>query len=228
MKTVTVAQMQAIDRRAIDDYGIPGLLLMENAGRGIAEMICNNFKVRNVTIFAGAGNNGGDGFVIARHLANRGFSVCVMLFAGSASLKDDPAVNFQILQRMKIPCQMIGPDVSLDELMVCAERADLLVDALFGIGLTREITGIHQLAVTALNEAARNIVSVDIPSGLNSDTGEILGSAVKATVTATLCLPKSGLFKGQGPEHAGRVCVIDIGIPPMAIQDVLGSVQGRL
>jgi NAD(P)H-hydrate epimerase len=222
MQTVTAAQMQAIDRKAIEDYGIPGLLLMENAGRGIAEMIRDNFKARRVTIFAGAGNNGGDGLVVARHLANHGFNVEILLFAGLAKLKPDSAANFNMIQRLKIAHQMIDADRTMNELLAVAEKSDLIIDALFGVGLDREITGVYRHAVEALNKSARNIVAVDVPSGLNSDTGEILGCAVKATVTATLCLPKCGLFQGQGPEHAGRVCVIDIGIPPQAIRDVLG------
>jgi NAD(P)H-hydrate epimerase len=213
MKTVTAAEMQALDRRTIEEYGIPGLILMENAGRGIADLITGAFKPGTVVVFAGKGNNGGDGFVIARHLNNRGFRTAVILLADAAELKEDPAVNFKILRKMIIPVEVPRPDCIASDFLRGLEHADLVVDALLGIGLERKIEGIYGAAVEAMNGCGKPVVAVDVPSGLHSDTGEILGGAVKATVTGTLGLPKRGLFCGQGPEHAGRVFVVDIGMP---------------
>lgn len=223
MKTVTSAQMKAIDRKAIEAYGIPSLLLMENAGRGIAEMICPMKPAPgNVVVACGKGNNGGDGLVIARHLSNRGFAVKVFLFAEPESLKDDPAVNFRIIAKMGIAYSIISDDNSWGTFLSGLQNSDMIIDAIFGVGLEREVTGILRRAIDAINQMVpKKIVAVDIPSGLNADTGEVLGAAVKASVTATLCLPKQCLFCGRGPEYAGRIAVIDIGIPPAAVQEIL-------
>jgi NAD(P)H-hydrate epimerase len=213
VKTVTAAEMQALDRRAIGEYGIPGLLLMENAGRGIADLITGAFKPGTVVVFAGKGNNGGDGFVIARHLSNRGFRTAVILLADAEELKEDPGINFKILKAMKIPVEVPRPECLASDFLRGLEHADLVVDALFGIGLERQIEGTYREAVEAMNGCGKAVVAVDVPSGLHSDTGEVLGCAVKAAITGTLGLPKRGLFCGQGPEYSGRVFVVDIGIP---------------
>ncbi len=239
MKTVTAREMQAIDRKAIEEYGIPGLILMENAGRGIAELIFHSFKVQHVCIFCGKGNNGGDGLVIARHLANRGFQVQVLLFAAPETLKADSAVNFDIVRKMGVFCQIIAThpnplpegegrarEIEAD-LIRLTGRSELVVDALFGVGLEREVTGIYRTAIEVINKMERSVVAVDVPSGLDSDTGEIHGVCVKAYVTATLGLPKTGLLKGSGPEMSGKICVVDIGLPKQAVADVLGETHEK-
>jgi len=223
MRAVTAAVMQALDRKAIEEYGIPGLLLMENAGRGIAEFVFNLSRRCRVTVFAGKGNNGGDGFVVARHLANRGCQVLILLFGDAAKLKDDPAVNFQIAVKMRIPVIVVGEDAAKEELVSYVERSDVIVDALFGIGLHSPLSGIYRQAVEAINQAAKTVIAVDIPSGLHADTGAILGCAVRATHTATLGLPKKGLFEGRGPEYAGKIAVIHIGIPNEELEKTLNS-----
>ncbi|MFA6600147.1 MAG: NAD(P)H-hydrate epimerase [Candidatus Omnitrophota bacterium] len=227
MKTVTAAQMQAIDRKAIEGYGIPGLILMENAGRGIAEHILETHRAGRVTVFAGKGNNGGDGFVVARHLANRGFTVSVLLLADPRLLKPDPAVNYAILGCMKVPCSVVDEKTPPEILKAAAAGADILVDALFGTGLERELGGICRSAVEIMNASGKFVVAADMPSGLHSDSGEVLGCAVKATVTATLGVPKTGLFVGSGPEYAGRICVVDIGLPPAAVSEAFGTGNGK-
>lgn len=228
MKTVTAKQMQAIDRKAIKEYGIPGLILMENAGRGIAELIFNQRMVSGgaagaVCIFCGKGNNGGDGLVIARHLANRGFKVEVILFSPPETLKPDPAIHFNIVGKMGIPCQILDGNTTEKDFIRILGRTDLVVDALFGVGLEREITGVCRTAIEVANKMNKMILAVDVPSGLDSDSGQIHGVCVKAAVTATLGLPKTGLFSGRGPEMAGKICVIDIGIPAKAVSEVLGE-----
>lgn len=210
--------MRELDRRAIEECGIPSLLLMENAGRGVAELIFASYKGRRVSIFCGKGNNGGDGLVAARHLHNRGFQVQVFLFAEPSALKEDPALNYRIVSKMKIPLQVFAGKVSAAETASLLSRTDIVVDALLGVGLNAPVTGALAEAIDGMNQGAKNIVAVDIPSGLDADTGKVLGCAVKASITATLGLPKKGLFEGDGPVHSGKICVVDIGLPRELLQ----------
>ena len=223
MKALTAAQMQALDQKAIRDYGIPSLLLMENAGRGVAEIVFQAAKGKRVLIFSGKGNNGGDGLVAARHLFNRGYSVKIFLFGRPESLKADAAVNFKIVSKMGIPWEPVSEETPEATILAAAMNAEILIDALFGIGLNAEVTGVYRKAIEAVNQSNRTVVAVDIPSGLNADTGEILGCAVKANLTATLGCPKQGLFRGKGPEYAGKICVVDIGIPRQELERALGT-----
>ncbi len=218
MKAVTASQMQALDRKAIEEYGIPSLLLMENAGRGVAKVTEQILGRRGgsraaptLHIFCGKGNNGGDGFVAARHLWNRGYRVKIVLMRDPSELKSDAALNHRIASKMKIP--IVIASFANDKLLECVKDCDLIIDAIFGIGLQREVGGIYRQAIHAMNQSKKPMVAVDVPSGLESDSGKILGCCVNASVTATLGLPKKGLFMGEGPRHAGKVSVIDIGIP---------------
>ena len=228
MKAVTAEEMRALDRRATEEFGIPSLLLMENAGRGIADLICS-LSFPKIIIFSGKGNNGGDGFVAARHLHNRGLQVKVLLLADPAQLKGDAALNFEIISKMKIPVVILMPEVdpkgllrgeshkilrSAQEAMLRdAMTADLIVDALFGTGLRAPLEGLEALAVQAMNQPGCRVLAVDIPSGIDSDTGEVRGIAVKAEMTAALGLAKQGLLRGEGPRHAGEIRLLDIGLP---------------
>lgn len=218
MKALTAAQMQALDQKAIRDYGIPSLLLMENAGRGVAELVFQGTKGKRVLVFAGKGNNGGDGLVAARHLFNRGYAVKIFLFGEADSLKEGAAVNFGIIFKMGIPWDLVSDKTSEASILAATMNADVLIDALFGVGLNAQVTGIYKKAIELINLSNRTVVAVDIPSGLNADTGEILGCAVKANITATLGCPKQGLFQGRGPEYAGKICVLDISLPLQEIK----------
>jgi len=220
---VSSQQMKELDRRAIEDYGIPSLLLMENAGRGVAEVIFNIARPGRVTIFVGKGNNGGDGLVTARHLHNRGFQVFVAMLSNPSELKNDPALNYGIISKMKIPTTEISTVSGKEDLLSTVEKSDVIVDAIFGVGLQKSVGGVFKSAIESINEKGRTVVSVDVPSGLDADTGEILGSAVRATHTTTLGLPKKGLFAGNGPDHAGKICVIDIGIPAEELKKMAKS-----
>ncbi len=215
MKKVTASEMQAIDRKAIEDYGIPSLLLMENAGRGVAELIYSLLpRGSRATVLVGKGNNGGDGLVAARHLHNRGFQVFILTLAPVASLKADAAANAAIVQRMKIPMLEVTESTPRETLIAAVRKSDVVVDAIFGVGLQRAPEGLFKTGIEIINEAAGpRVVAIDVPSGLNADTGEILDVAVRASHTATLALPKKGLFEKDGPECAGRIGVFHIGIP---------------
>jgi NAD(P)H-hydrate epimerase len=210
---VQAGAIRRLDQAATRDYAIPALLLMENAGRGVSDVISREYKPCKTLIFAGKGNNGGDGLVVARHLANRGFHVQIVLLVDPSALKADPLLNFTIVSKMNLPLAVMTEGSKEEELLKYCLNADLLVDAIFGIGIRSPLSGIFDKAVRAINKSGRPVISIDIPSGLDADTGRVHGVAVKATRTVTLALPKTGLFSGEGPKCAGKVECVDIGIP---------------
>ncbi|BCS54511.1 NAD(P)H-hydrate dehydratase [Geobacter sp. SVR] len=223
MKAVTPRTMQEIDRRAIEDEGIPGLQLMENAGRSCVAAIMDESGLQGAgqaVVLAGKGNNGGDGYVIARLLHEQGWRVKVLVLAEQGQITGDAAANL-----IRLPLAMISfcPDESRlaqhgDELC----RADLIMDALLGTGLNSTITGVYRTAVELVNSSGRPILSVDIPSGIHGTTGMIMGDAVRASLTVTFALPKLGLILFPGAEHVGKLVVADIRIPPHIIQAAPG------
>lgn len=205
--------MRRIDSLASEQYLIPSLLLMENAGRAVADFICQNFPQGSVTIFIGTGNNGGDGLVAARYLHNRGFDIRVILLDHPARLKGDPRLNHQILHQMNVSILIADQETVLEALHQYCRESIVLVDAIFGIGLQRPVQGHYEKVIQIMNQSQRPVISVDIPSGLDADTGKVLGIAVQATTTITFALPKKGLEISSGPAHAGQVKIADIGIP---------------
>lgn len=210
MRYVTARQMRALDRRAIVQYGIPSILLMENAGRAVADE-ARKFKPRRVVLYCGSGNNGGDGFVAARHLANQGIWCAVVYFGGAGAMKPDARLNFNILKRMKVP--LLGWGDSKEAVRQRAlHRADLLVDALFGTGLSRAVGQPYAAAIAEMNFAGKPVVSVDIPSGMDADTGKPMGICVRAARTVTLALPKRAFSWKTSRRWTGRVVVADIGV----------------
>lgn len=207
--------IREIDRRAIEELGVPGVVLMENAGRGAAELARMMLSLMGgpVVILAGRGNNGGDGYVVARHLANAGIDVRVFLLSPSEEIAGDARVNLDIIMRMGLAVKAVKlPD---DEGLLCEALAGaaLVVDALLGTGIRGQVRAPFDGAIKLINDARRPVLAIDIPSGLEADTGELLGIAVKATATATFFCPKLGFERGRGPEHTGSVTVVDIGIP---------------
>lgn len=226
MKLARAAEMQAIDRTAIEEVGIPGVVLMENAGRRTVELLVDRFgepRAREVAVFAGPGNNGGDGFVVARHLQQRGGRVIVYLLVAADRIKGDAAVNMHIARRLGIPIRLVldTEDLNWIDLTSCY----VVVDAIFGTGLTREVGGHFAEVVNLINAASCPVVAVDMPTGLDSDTGKILGRAVKADLTATYGLGKPGQFVYPGREHTGELRVIDIGIPAEVVEQAGLSVE---
>jgi len=213
-KSVTVKQIQKLDKIAIEKYGVPSLVLMENAGRSVAGEVVKRVKrIRSprVCIVCGSGNNAGDGFVAARHLINNGIKTSVYLIGRGSRLKHDAAVNYRILKKLKYPIKEIrkGRDRSLQDI----KKADVTVDAVFGVGLNRDISGSFYNAIEAINKYSKKIISVDTPSGLDGTTGKIYGVCVRANVTVTFTFTKKGFLKGQGPKNTGKVIIVDIGIP---------------
>jgi ADP-dependent NAD(P)H-hydrate dehydratase / NAD(P)H-hydrate epimerase len=224
------AQMRAFDSHAISQCSVPGVVLMENAGRGatdvlVAELYAGALDRARPVIVCGAGNNGGDGLVIARHLLVRGASP-VVFFAGNADrVAGDVRVNFDAWRGIGGEVQWLPPGAPLSTLRESLARGEVVVDALFGTGLDRPIEGWLADVVLAMNAASGPRFAVDLPSGLDADTGVALGVAVEAKVTATFGHYKLGLLTPGGASLAGRVRVVDIGVPPSLAAHVGGAVQ---
>lgn len=220
MEYISTRQMQGIDRWASGKLGIPSLLLMENAGRAVAAEVLK-FKPRKVLLFCGSGNNGGDGFVAARHLAGRAVECAVVYFQRPD--KADPELNFGVLERMRIPLLVWGR-LTKARRRALLRRADAVVDAIFGIGISRDVAEPYKTAIEEINRSKNPVVSVDIPSGMNADTGEPMGACVRATRTVTLALPKLAFKRKGSRAHTGKVVVANISIPPR--RDSRPSVSG--
>ncbi len=226
MRLVYAQEMQALDRYTIEDFGIPGLILMENAGRGTAEIILNRYPQeasRGVLIVCGPGNNGGDGFVIARHLFQRGFPVKVFSLAPGEKFHGDALVNYRVAKGLGLIEGYILDEQDLPSLEAALKEVGLLVDAIFGTGLAREVTGRFARVIEILNRAGKPIVAVDIPSGLSADSGRPLGIAVRATLTATMALPKVGQVIYPGKEYVGELEIVDISMPAALIEKLAPS-----
>ncbi|MCL4246146.1 MAG: NAD(P)H-hydrate epimerase, partial [Candidatus Dadabacteria bacterium] len=209
MKIATREQVREIDRATIEDYGVPGIVLMENAGRAAADVLLEEYPfAERVAIFAGAGNNGGDGFVIARHLVGQGLSVTVYLAADPAKYRGDALTNYKALRNLGCPIIELG-----DSTRKYNKRADVIVDALFGTGLDRNVEGFYKKLIEFINSQTVPKIAVDVPSGLDADTGFPLGAAVKADITVTFVVPKPGISIYPGVDYAGRLYVADISTP---------------
>ncbi|MFZ2631435.1 MAG: NAD(P)H-hydrate dehydratase [Desulfosalsimonadaceae bacterium] len=217
MHLVTAEEMREMDRQTIEEFGLPGRVLMENAGRGASRVLMGHFldiAEKKVGVIAGRGNNGGDGFVMARYLAQAGSRVTVYLLSESSRLAGDAAANFNLLAPLQIPVREITDDTRLNELKPEMAGQDVWVDAIFGTGLNSDITGVFKSAIDFLNTLNRPVLAVDIPSGLNADSGRICGVCLSAVATATFGFPKIGHIQFPGAACTGDLHVIDIGIPP--------------
>ena len=220
---LTASQMRAVDSAVIEKLGLPGLVLMENAGRGVADIIARErpeMAGLDVRVVCGAGQNGGDGFVIARHLLCRGARVRVLLALPGEKVTGDAAVFAKVLRSLAPDCIL---DLSSEnELTVWQSHlagASVLVDAVFGTGLRSQIAGVPAVAIAAMNSADALRVSVDIPSGLDADTGTVRGSAVHAHITATMACRKVGLVV-DADAQVGRVVVVDLGVAIASVRVV--------
>jgi NAD(P)H-hydrate epimerase len=211
-------QVRAIDRRAIEEFGVPGLVLMENAGRGAAGVLLSLGARGPVVVCCGKGNNGGDGSVIARHLDNRAAPVRVLLFARAEELTGDAAINYDILRRSGVPTEARGGQpVAGEALRRELAAAEWVVDALFGTGLAGAVRPPFDAVIGAINASGAKVLAVDIPSGLDCDTGEPLGATVRAQHTVTFVAMKKGFARPAAREWLGQVHVADIGAPRAAI-----------
>lgn len=211
------AGSRAVDQRLID-AGVPGLILMENAGRGAAEQVLSRFgdRLGRVVIIGGTGQNGGDAWVIARRLATHGIAPRVVLAGDEGAIRGDAGINLGALRG-------IGLDVTAvrDPSALPLEGATLIVDGLFGTGLDRAIEGWRAELIARVNASEAPVVALDLPSGIDADTGAVLGVAIEAAVTVTFAGHKRGLWQMPGRAHAGEVVCADIGVPPPSSRDGL-------
>ena len=221
MKLVTASEMRELDRRAIQDLGIPSLVLMENAGRTTYRILRREFPglQGEVAVVAGRGNNGGDGFVVARYLANAGIPVAVFLLGPRDRVSGDARVNLEILAHLGIEVTEVLTEADLNPVIHRLAKAGLIVDALLGTGLNAPVQGLMATLIERLNHLRAPVLAVDIPTGLSADTGEVLGVALKAQVTVTYGWPKLGQVLPPGRDYVGRLWQADIGIPPILARE---------
>jgi NAD(P)H-hydrate epimerase len=222
-RSLTREQVRDVDARAIREYGLPGLVLMENAGRGAAELIIRIGIAGPVIVCAGKGNNGGDGFVIARHLELRGIGVSVLLFCQPSDLTGDAAINYRVLDVARVPIVVLGAAPSAADLDARLSAADWIVDSLLGTGTKGTIREPFLTAIGVINRAGRKVLAVDLPSGMDCDTGQPLGACVRADHTATFVARKIGFDAPGAEQFTGQVHVVDIGVPKRLLMDILGA-----
>ena len=214
MRIVTNDEMKKIDAWTIKELGIPGTVLMENAGRGCVNILEEYFDLQDlkVLIVCGTGNNGGDGFVIGRHLQNRNAIVKIILIGKGSQLKGDALLNYKLAKKSKIEIHQVASIENIRQLCNTFNPV-VLVDALFGTGFKGTPKGIYQGSIEVINDSDAFVFSVDIPSGINGDDGQFEKTCVIADATATMCLPKRGNFLYPGREFCGDLYVVDIGVP---------------
>jgi NAD(P)H-hydrate epimerase len=228
---LTREQCRKLDRRASDQYGISGLVLMENAGRGVVDVLERRGIEGTVVILCGKGNNAGDGFVIARHLEIRGYACRVLLLASPDELQGDAAANFAILNKSSVPIVDLSgaqagasspPDSLRKELTKHAADADWLVDAMLGTGACGEPRPPFDAAIEWINarSAETRVMAVDVPSGLDCDTGQPASHTVRADHTCTFAAMKAGFTQPAAKPYTGEVHVCDIGVPPRLLDEV--------
>jgi ADP-dependent NAD(P)H-hydrate dehydratase / NAD(P)H-hydrate epimerase len=219
MKISSVTEMRNLDKMAIAKYGIADELLMENAGLAVYRVLSENIGIRNKSflIFSGAGNNGGDGFVIARKIHSSGGKVKVFLLGSPDKYKGAAKLNYDILTKLPVPIETIEKRDSVkSDIFHC----DAIVDAIFGTGLTREVGGEYAEIIDLINCSKKTVISVDIPSGINGDNGKIMGTAISADFTVTFGLPKLGNMLYPGFKRCGYLYVTHISFPPSLYDDI--------
>src|SRR5213594_9499 len=225
MRVLNSAQMREADRRTIDDIGIPSLVLMENAGRqavAAMEAVHDDLAERKVAVLCGRGNNGGDGFVVARTLAQRGVDVSVFLLGRVADVRGDARANLEILGRLGLTVVEVADSQAWELHFSEVSDCTLIVDAIFGTGLNAPVSGLIQSVIADVNASGIPIVSIDLPSGLSADSSDPIGDSIEAGLTITIAAPKLPLVLPPAEMRAGDIVIADIGIPG----EVLESVEG--
>jgi NAD(P)H-hydrate epimerase len=221
MKVVLNEEMKKIDKITIEQYGIPGIVLMENAGLGVVDEIIQDFdRTSKVTIVCGRGNNGGDGFVIARHLFNKGYDIKIFVAGGSENISGDALINYKIIKNLNIDVEEIVKDEEISKLKESISHSSVVVDALFGTGLNSDVHGRAEKIINIINDYSKYVIAVDIPSGVNGNNGQICNVAVKADKTISFGFPKLGNVVFPGAEYNGKLVLKDIGIPNKVIESI--------
>ncbi len=224
MKITSVEQMRGMDQKAIQEFNIPDHILMENAGLAAYEVIKNNFNIQKdrFLIVCGGGNNGGDGLVVARKLFSNEAQVQVGLLSDPQKFKGSAALNFEIVKKMDIPHSFVE---NIEQFKRLLSENDVIVDAIFGTGLTREVGGKYYEIIKTVNLSSKPVVSIDIPSGINGNTGQIMGIAIKANFTITFGLSKRGNLLFPGYEYNGKLFVTHISFAPPIFNDARVNIQ---
>jgi NAD(P)H-hydrate epimerase len=221
LRPLSREEVRGLDVRAAEDLALPTLVLMENAGRGAAEVLRRwAGPSARIVIVCGPGNNGGDGGVVARHLDAWGHPVRAVWLAERAKLRGDAAAQWSILDRSGVDQASLADAERFAELI---KDADWLVDGLFGTGLSRPVEGPMRAAIESMNRSGKPILALDLPSGLDCDTGQPLGAAVRARVTASFVAPKLGFSQPGAAEYTGEVEVVEIGLPRCLIAPFLND-----
>lgn len=216
-----------MDARAIHELGIPGVVLMENAGRNATEHVLalrGRRRATRIRVFAGPGNNGGDGFVIARHLANHGFDVAVYLAGEERKLSDDAGTNFRILRNMGVEVRPVNTPDGVTAALAEIRETDVVVDALLGTGFSGQVREPLATLIHGINDAAKaGVVGIDVPSGLDCNTGQPSNATIRAGCTITFVASKTGFETPGARPYVGEVIVVDIGAPPELVARVLSG-----
>lgn len=223
MQYLTVEEINKIDRLASEKYGIPSIILMENAGRSVAEETIKTLKrkksakTQKIAVLCGSGKNGGDGFVAARYLYNYGYQVKVYLLKNPNNISGDTLTNYTILKKIGVETKLISPS-KLNSLSSELKKANCIIDAIFGTGIKGKVAGLPAQIIKMVNQTkevitSKPVISVDLPSGLDGDTGFPLGECVKTTVTVTMGYPKKGFLNPEAKKYLGNLIIADIGYP---------------
>src|SRR5688572_12499197 len=216
MRVLNTEQMREADRRTIEDIGIPSIVLMENAGRqavAAMEAAFDDLASSRVGVLCGRGNNGGDGFVVARTLLQRGVDAAVFLLGSVADVRGDARTNLEVLGRIGLTVVEITTAQDWELHFSQVSECDVLVDAILGTGFHGQLSGLLETVVADVNELGVPVVAIDLPTGLSADSHEVEGDAVEATMTVTLAAPKIPLVLPPADSHAGDLVIADIGIP---------------
>lgn len=209
--------MQRLDQYTMEQLGLPGVVLMENAGNAVVQEILHDYpKNARFLVLSGQGNNGGDGFVIARRLVDFGYNVLLCFIGKEEKLKGDAQIHYQVYKHRKLPLYHYRDGE--EELLRYIRQADVIVDAMLGTGVSGKVRSPFAQIIEAVNESGKDVISVDVPSGLNSNTGEVANIAVKAKKTITFAMPKIGFFVGDGPKVIGEWKVADISVPDSIVE----------
>jgi len=214
---MTRDEVRAFDAWAINTIGIPGMVLMENAGRSCAELVVEKLKdidKRKVCIFCGTGNNGGDGYVIARHLLNHDIKVTVVVCDDRNKIKGDAKINLDILEHMGKSVELLNPSDQdhAGQVENFSAGSGIIVDSLFGTGLRGQLSDEYKRLIESINACNNPVLAVDIPSGLDCDTGEPLGAVIRATWTVSFVAVKKGFLCTGAAQYTGEVFIASIGI----------------
>lgn len=228
MISVDSKTMREIDRYCIEKLGIPGIILMENAAIKVAEEVestLSSLEKDRAAIVCGVGNNGGDGIAVARHLYLKGYKINVFIVGKLEKGSDDFNANLQILKNInmvennKIFINVINEE-NFEDFKKSISKTSIIVDGIFGTGLTREVDGIYKRVINEINNSKKHIVSIDVPSGLNSDDGKVMGISIEADETITLQLYKTGFLQDEARKYCGDIRVVNIGIPRKVIENI--------